>query len=723
MNHLEDRLVEFFSSVDQRLEARPLLVAVRRGLIYMIPLILLGSMALLVLSLPIPAYQRLLTAIFGADWTSVFDYIRDGTFGVLSLIMVLTVSYAYAEEYEQRHRQNVSPIIASSVSLASLIALSGISRDGFSLASFGAVGVFMALAVSVVASALYLWLGSLRLLRVKAFTDGANSAFSSAISSIYPAAITVTVFAVANRALAGLFGIEDIQAFISSAFSQVVLSVNSPFWSGVLFILSVHAFWFLGMHGSNLLEPVAQSVFVPALAANQQSISLGQAPSAVFTKTFFDSFVLMGGCGAALCLVLAVLLAGRQKNRRRLARLSLAPVLFNINELMVFGLPIVLNPIYLVPFIITPLVLTLTSYLAVRQGLVPPTSHLVEWTTPVLLSGYASTGSIGGSLLQLFNLALGTLCYVPFVRLAERVADARVKRSLHHVYAQLDCARQQVDAAGGLLARHDDIGDIARSLAADLEYDLSEGRVMVHYQPQVDYAGNVFGLEALLRWKHESYGFISPPLVVALAEESQLIDRLGRFVLETACADLRLLEERGLGGICVSVNVSARQLDNERFLVDLQEIMRRHQANPSALEVEITEQLALTSSSKVFEQIKAIRQLGVRLAMDDFGMGHSSLLYLKEYEFDTVKLDGSLVREILVNSNCRNIISSIVSLGQSLHYTVVAEFVEQEAQRQLLHELGCDRYQGYLYSKALPLEQLIPPASPADLPAGLAVDE
>lgn len=723
MSYLGDRLVEFFSSVDQRLEARPLLVAVRRGLIYMIPLILLGSVALLVLSLPVPAYQQLMTTVFGAQWTDLCDYIRDGTFGVLSLIMVLTVSYAHAEEYALRHHHDVSPIIASSVSLASLIALSGISRDGFSLSSFGAVGVFAALAVAVTASALFLQLGSLKFLRIKAFTDGANSTFNSAITSIYPAAITVTVFAAINRALAGIFGIEDIQAFVSRAFSQLVVGVNSPFWSGVLFILLIHLFWFLGMHGSNLLEPVAQSVFVPALVANQVAISLGQTPSAIFTKTFFDTFVLMGGCGTALCLVLAVLLAGRQKNRRRLARLSLAPVLFNINELIVFGLPIVLNPIYLVPFLVTPLALTLTSYLAVHSGLVPPTSHLVEWTTPVLLSGYASTGAIRGSLLQLLNLAIGTLCYVPFVRLAERVADARVKRSLHRVYAQLDGARQQVGAAGGLLSRHDDIGDIARSLAADLDYDLSRGRLMLHYQPQVDYAGNVFGLEALLRWKHESYGFIYPPLVIALAEESQLIDKLGSFVLETACADQERLRERGLGGICISVNVSARQLDDERFLGNLQETMRRHQTSPGALEVEITEQLALTSSSKVFEQIKAIRKLGVRLAMDDFGMGHSSLLYLKEYEFDTVKLDGSLVREILVNSNCRNIISSIVSLGQSLHYTVVAEYVEQEAQRQLLHELGCDRYQGYLYSKALPLEQLIPPASRTSLPAGLAVDE
>ena len=103
----------------------------------------------------------------------------------------------------------------------------------------------------------------------------------------------------------------------------------------------------------------------------------------------------------------------------------------------------------------------------------------------------------------------------------------------------------------------------------------------------------------------------------------------------------------------------------------------------------------------------AIKNLGVKLAMDDFGMGHSSLMYLKEYDFDTIKLDGSLVREILTNNNCRNIISSIVLLGKSLNYSVLAEYVEKEEQKRILHELGCEKYQGYLYSKAIPYQKLI----------------
>ncbi len=706
MDFMRDRLVRVFTVIDQRLENQPLLVSIRRGLIFMIPLVLLGSIALIFLSLPIPAYHEFMHATFGDQWKNVFNYVRDGTFSILSLIMVVCTSYSYAIEHGQRYQLKVSPIIASAVSLGSFVALSGISKAGFSISSFGPVGVFISIVVAVTSAILFMRLSSLELLQVRAFTSGANSTFGSAVTAIYPAAITISMFAILNQVLSGVFEVSDIHAFISGVASSMFSRINSPFVSGMLFVLLVHLLWFFGMHGSNVLEPVAQSIFVPALSANQVAIGAGSAPTEVFTKTFFDNFVLMGGCGAALCLILAIMLAGRHKNQRRLAKMSVIPVLCNISELMIFGIPIVLNPVYFLPFILTPVLLTLTSYLAVYYGLVPYTSNLVEWTTPILLSGYASTGSISGSLLQLFNLLLGTLCYIPFVGLAERVADARVKNNLGRVYALIGNAVEQV-AATTLLARHDDIGDIARSLTVDLHHDLENDRVTLFYQPQVDHAGRLFGLEALLRWKHESYGYIHPPLVIALAEEAQLIDKLGYWVLDRACHDLKHLNELGMDCITVSVNISALQLENDNFIADLRDVIQKHRIEPQSLQVEITEQLALASSTRILNQIKSIKQLGVKLAMDDFGMGHSSLMYLKEYEFNTIKLDGSLVREILVNQNCCNIISSIVFLGKSLNYSVVAEYVERDEQRELLHELGCDRYQGYLFSKPLPYPQLV----------------
>ena len=699
------KMLQIFSGIDEGFGKRPVLRAVRSGLIYMIPLLMIGSFSLIILSLPVPAYQDMMKSIFGTEWRNIFLYVRDGTFNILSLLMAVCISYSYAVESSDGHFQ-VSPVITTSVSLCSFIIIMNFGKEGFSVSKLGVIGVFVAIIVSLTSSMLFLKLSSIRSLRMKAFTDGASASFNYALNSIIPAAITVGVFSAINQGITHFFGITDIQIYLSDFLCSLFAKIESTSLSSILFILLVHIFWFFGMHGNNILEPVAQDVFVTAMEKNQASVQAGLMPTEIFTKTFFDIFVLMGGCGATLCLIAAIFIWGRHKNQRRLAKMSFLPVFFNINELMVFGMPIVLNPIFIIPFLFVPVILTSISYIAIKYGIVPYTQNLVEWTTPVFLSGYAATGSIKGSLLQLFNLIIGILCYLPFVKLAEGVSAINMKNNLQKVYLTLK-NEEAGNKISSLLSRTDDTGNIAKYLAADLEYDLNNDKLQLFYQPQVDFDGNVTGLEALLRWKHESYGYIFPPLIIAMAEETQLIEKLGYWIIDTACRDFKVIHNSINKNIVVSVNISAMQLENPRFADEIREILAKHDLEPNMLKIEITEQLALINSRKILDQIISIKDLGVRLAMDDFGMGHSSLMYLKEYQFDTIKLDGSLVKEIISNNNCKNIVSTIVALGKSLNYNVIAEYVETEDQRQILHELGCNQYQGYLYSKAVPINEAL----------------
>lgn len=700
-NKISDKLFEF----NKKLENIPLLVSVRNGLTYMIPLILLGSMALLLLSLPIPAYQSMMGEIFGEEWKNIFMYVQDGTLNILSLLMVVCVSYSFAIEGNEKNR-HISPIIVPAVSLCSFIAISGISGAGFSISKFGAVGIFAAMLTSIISSVIFIKLSSIDFFRINVFTDGAGTLLNNAMSALFPTAITVGIFAVFNLLMVSVFKISDIQEFLSSALLSLFSRSDSDFSSGILFIFLIHILWFFGIHGSNVLEPVAQAIFVPALAENAALVMSGQNPPWIVTKTFLDTFVLMGGCGTTLCLIAAILISGKHKNQLHLAKMSFLPIVFNINELIIFGMPIVLNPAYFIPFLGVPVVLTIVSYLCVYLGFVPHTFQAVEWTTPIFLSGYISTGSINGSILQLFNLVLGTLCYIPFVKLAESVSNSRMKKSLDKVYTTF----KQCEGRGmvlSMLSRQDDIGSISRFLAINLEYDLENGDISLFYQPQVNFEGRVTGVEALLRWKPNRYDYIYPPLVIALADEAQLMDRLGYWILETACRDLKKIHEAGLEDIVVSVNVSAVQLENKQFSDKLEVIMKKYDIDPRRLKIEITEQIALTSGARIIDQIIAMKKLGVRLAMDDFVMGHSSLMYLKEYDFDTIKLDGALVKEIMSKSSCSNIISSIISLGKSLNYSVIAEYVEKEEQKHILHELGCDSYQGYLFSVPLPYDDVV----------------
>lgn len=697
------RLFRYIYRWNEKLNSKTLSTAIRRGFTLMIPFVFIGSFALFLISLPIPAYQDFMTHTFGNDWKDYFLSLRDATYNVLSLIMIVCVSYSYAAEKDDSH---ISPILAAMVSLSSFMAVSCISKVSFSLSSFGVVGIFVALLVTVISSQLFFRFSRMKIFRLRVFSDGASSNLNSALESLFPATLTISVFAAASIAIRELFGISDLQVFFSDCLFTFFSGISNEFARGFLFTILVHIMWFFGIHGNNMLESVAIRLFRPGIFTNQLLLASGSAPTQICTKTFFDTFVLIGGCGTGLCLVLAILIAGKRKSEKSLAHISLIPVIFNINELVVFGLPIVLNPVYLIPFIGVPLLLMCTSYLALKTGLVPLTVNLTEWTTPVFLSGYISVSSIRGSLLQLFNLALGTICYIPFVKLSTKMMSLQMKNGMDKVYVAFD--RQSAgQAASGLIERHDDVGRIAKALISELEYDIDHGSIDMHYQPISDYNGKVVYVEALLRWKHSSYGYISPALVIELAEEAEIITKLGYAILDRACADLKMMTEAGTGDIMMSVNVSASQLENPDFIDNLQHILNKYEIDPKRLLIEITEGVALSDDRRVLSQLRYIKQMGAGLGMDDFGMGHSSLMYLMEYDFDMVKLDGSLVKEIVTNRNCRDIVSSIVSLGETMNFSVIAEFVETDEQKDILRDLRCNLYQGYIFSPAIPNTNIV----------------
>lgn len=699
--NLRDRL----TGLDLRLEQSTLLLAVRRGFTLIIPFLLIGSFALIVTSLPVPAYQRLMTTVFGLHWKLLGNLIFNGSVGILSILLTLAVSYSHANETGRDGHAGVNPMHAAMVALSSLLVLSGFVGEGLSISSLGATGLLSAILVALAASRLFAGLSRMRRLHVRYYPDGGGADFNDAIAGMLPALLTIALFAGLGSVLHACFGVQGPQELLSGALLKLFRALGPTVWSALLFVLLVHCFWMLGIHGSMLLEPVARGIFVPALAANQQLTAAHLPPASIFTKTFFDTFVLMGGCGSTLCLVIAIFAVAGHSNLRRQARFSLVPVLFNVNELIVFGIPIVLNPVFLIPFVGTPLLLTLVAGAATASGLVPYTTHPVEWTTPVLLGGFLATGSVAGGALQVFNLALGTLCYIPFVRIAEHRGRARMQRTLKRIGETIEAApRSRVRTA--LLSRRDEIGMAARVLASDLEQDLDRGRLTLFYQPQFDDHGAIIGVEALLRWKHVQYGYIAPPVAVSLAEEAHCFEKLDHWILVTACAQMRTLLDRGLTGITMSINTTAGQLEGHQLVPNLRAAIAANRLPPDCLKLEITEQDALAATDTTFSHLAAIRAMGVKLAMDDFGMGHTSILYLKEYIFDTVKIDGSLVTGLMTNPACSEIIASIVTLGRSLGFEIIAEYVETEAQRDQLKRLGCCQYQGYLYSKALPSAEL-----------------
>ncbi|HYR24669.1 MAG TPA: EAL domain-containing protein, partial [Aquabacterium sp.] len=229
----------------------------------------------------------------------------------------------------------------------------------------------------------------------------------------------------------------------------------------------------------------------------------------------------------------------------------------------------------------------------------------------------------------------------------------------------------------------------------------------LQYQPQVAADGLVLGVEALVRWRHPQRGLVSPATFIPAAEDSGLILPLGRWVLETACAQLAHWATDPLTAqLSIAVNVSARQFRQEDFVAQVLDILARTGANPARLKLELTESSLVTEVEGVIARMTALKAHGVSFSLDDFGTGYSSLAYLKRLPLDQLKIDQSFVRDILDDPNDAAIAKMVIVLAESLGLDVVAEGVETAEQRDFLAQLGCQIYQGYWFSRPLPVAEL-----------------
>ncbi len=240
-----------------------------------------------------------------------------------------------------------------------------------------------------------------------------------------------------------------------------------------------------------------------------------------------------------------------------------------------------------------------------------------------------------------------------------------------------------------------------------LRLALRREELLLHYQPRIAFAnGTVVGVEALIRWQHPRRGLISPDKFISVAEESGLIVPIGEWVLEAACRQVREWQKSGMPELKLSVNVSVGQArDGERLLRAIDNALTQSGLNARFLELELTESLLMQNIEEKIELLNRLGERGTSLSIDDFGTGYSSLYYLKKLPVDSVKIDGSFVRDIVEDPNDEVIVRAIVAMSHSMRLRVIAEAVETDEQYTALKALGCDEYQGFHFSAALPAEE------------------
>jgi EAL domain-containing protein (putative c-di-GMP-specific phosphodiesterase class I) len=240
------------------------------------------------------------------------------------------------------------------------------------------------------------------------------------------------------------------------------------------------------------------------------------------------------------------------------------------------------------------------------------------------------------------------------------------------------------------------------TLEHGLRTALDKNELFLVYQPQMDVAtGTIVGLEALLRWQHPELGAVPPDRFVPIAENSGLILPIGAWVLRAACSQARKWQDEGLCAIPVAVNVSAVQFRQQGFRELISRVLSETGLASQYLELEVTESLLLSNTDMTSSVLRELKRMGLKLAIDDFGKGYSSLSYLKQFPFSKLKIDRSFIRDVPANPEDAAITAAIISMAKSLNLKVIAEGVENEGQMSFLRAHQCDEIQGYYFSKPL----------------------
>lgn len=427
---MNNKFMQKFIEIAGRIGAQRHLVAIRDGFVAVMPLVIIGSLGILVNNFPPLGkfeFVEWMNGIFGdGNWQAIGGSIWNGTFAVLGLLIAFSIAYNLAKSY------NIDGLSAGLISTAAYIMLVPVTADGgLSMDWLGAQGLFVAIVIALLLTELFRYFVNSNM-TIK-MPEGVPEGVARSFTALVPAVIILVVVGL-FQACISVFTDISIFEFIFNIIQKPLQGLGNTLPAAIIVSFLNHLLWFFGLHGTNIIGSVIEPIYLPLIEQNlemfQSGVSAFDVPNLV-TKPFLDSFVFMGGSGTTIALLAAIFIVLRhEKNHpyREVAKLSAPAGIFNINEPVIFGLPIVLNPIMLIPFILVPVSLTIISYFALATGLVPKTVAILPWTTPPILSGYLVTGGSGrGIALQLFNLTVAILLYIPFVMAGVRAAKESVE--------------------------------------------------------------------------------------------------------------------------------------------------------------------------------------------------------------------------------------------------------------------------------------------------------
>ena len=683
------KLINIFYLSKKKLDKNIFLQAIKQSFLVLFPLLFIGALSLLLQSFPVESVRLWINNAFDGAIIKFLTLVYYVTFGLASLYLVFTASYKY---YIVLSKRKNTIVFACINALMCYFILLGpkvfITGEAKLLDYTDMTNIFTALISSIFST--YLYYSFLEIV-IKITKHKFSSSFKNGLHSVIPMFFCFTIFSIISLLLYQVAEQRNFNDLIIDILSSVFKTIGNTFIGGFLIICFSSMFWLVGIHGNSVFENVYRTVY---------NFEEGK----ILTKYFFDCFSTIGGSGATIGLVFAIILFSKNHRKKKTAILSSVTTVFNINETLIYGIPILFNPIYAIPFVLAPLINYSVAYLFVCTGVVAPIVNSgYQWTTPFIISGYVATQSVGGLILQLVCVVMSVIVYCPFVLIDNKVSNISVKEMNGELEDYIkNCEKEYLQPK--LFDLNNYLSNYAEDILLKVEGDIYQNNIELHYQPQVR-DGKIIGVEALLRMKYRNDKYLYPPLVVDIVKEKNLFMDLSKAIVIKALNDYQKMLEVNQD-IELSVNLDLDLLLDEKFVGWFIKTILDYKVPFKKFGFEITENSKFFKSNYLDNVFSLLNKKGINIYMDDFSMGHTAIIFLQHNHFDYVKLDGSLVKD-MDNPRSNEIINSIIKLGKSLGFKVVAEYVETEEQSDKLLNMGCDIYQGFLYYQPLDIDNLI----------------
>jgi len=412
MNFLENMLLP----IADKLNNNRYLTALRDGFMVALPLIIFGSIFVVIANFPF--LDRLLSEDAYAAYQNALGPASAATLSIMGLYVIVGIGYKLTQHY------GGEAIYGGVVAVAAFLILNPQELDDVTgvipTAILGAQGMFLGIFTAFIAAELY------RFFVNKNWTikmpSGVPDSVSRSFSALIPITLTLSIFLVI-RIIFSFTSFETVQNFIYTIIQQPLTALGSSLPATILAVLLGQIFWFFGLHGQIIVNSVFDPIWYALNDENLQAFQAGTELPNVITKQFIDTFLVgMGGTGMTLAVVLLIFLIGKSRQTKELGKLGGPAGIFNVNEPIIFGLPIIMNPLILIPWLLAPVVVTIVTYFSMATGLVPkPAGIIVPWTTPIGISGFLATGnSWRGAVLQIVNLLIVMAIWWPFLKIMDK---------------------------------------------------------------------------------------------------------------------------------------------------------------------------------------------------------------------------------------------------------------------------------------------------------------